>query len=96
MTAFSPSPQFTKRWHATPTAIKNAFHQELDDIIDMLHGSTPAHEFEFNHADFGQTVEDLFFIHRDDTPIPARIIHNLETPQALFTETSTPTRRLTP
>lgn len=84
MTAFSPSPQFTKRWHATPAAIKNAFHQELDDIIDMLHGSTPAHEFEFNHADFGQTIEDLFFIHKDDTPIPARLIHNLETPQALF------------
>lgn len=60
MTAFSPSPQFTKRWYATPTAVKNAFHQELDDIIDMLYGSTPAHEFEFNHADFGQTVEDLF------------------------------------
>ncbi len=97
MTAFSPSPQFTKRWHATPAAIKNAFHQELDDIIDMLHGSTPAHEFEFNHADFGQTIEDLFFIHKDDTPIPARIIHNLETSQALFEhQVSTPAQRLHP
>lgn len=97
MTAFSPSPQFTKRWHATPIAIKNAFHQELDDIIDMLHGSTPAHEFEFNHADFGQTIEDLLFIHKDDTPVPARIIHNLENPQALFdNETPKPTQRLHP
>lgn len=97
MTAFSPSPQFTKRWHATPTAIKNAFHQELDDIIDMLHGTVSASNFEFNHPNFGQTLEDLFFIHKDDTPVPARIIHNLETPQALFNpKTVKPVERLHP
>lgn len=89
MTAFSPSPQFAKRWHATPTAIKNAFYQELDDIIDMLHGTTSAHEFEFNQADFGQALEDLFFIHKDDTPIPARLIHNFENPPVSLTSSDT-------
>ena len=62
----------------------------------MLHGSTSAHDFEFYHADFGQTLADLFLIHQDDTPIPARIIHNLETPQAPFSQTSAPTQRLHP
>lgn len=84
MSAFSPSPQFSKRWHATPAAIKNAFYQELDDIIDMLHGTAAAHEFEFNYGDFGQTLADLFFIHKDDKPIPARLIHNLENPPVSF------------
>lgn len=88
--SFSPSPQFSKRWHVIPADIKSVFHQELDDIIDMLHSTTPAHSFEFTYGNFGQTLAELFLLHKNDTPTPTRLIHNLENSSTLFEQSEKP------
>lgn len=89
--SFSPSPQFSKRWQATPADIKEVFYQELDDINDMLRGTTPAREFKFTYENFGYTLSELFLLHKNDMPKPARLIHNLENSSTLFEQSNEPT-----
>lgn len=78
MSAFSPTPQFAKRWLATPTAVKDAFRQELDDIIDMLHGTTTARNFAFSYPDFGNEIKELLDQHKAESK-PVKLIHTLDT-----------------
>lgn len=78
MSAFSPSPQFAKRWLATPVAVKESFRQELDDIIDMLHGTTPARDFRFSSPDFGEEIKHLLETYKDESK-PVKLIHSLDT-----------------
>lgn len=78
MSAFSPSPQFAKRWLATPVAVKESFRQELDDIIDMLHSPIPARDFNFSLPDFGEEIKHLMATHKDESK-PVKLIHSLDT-----------------
>lgn len=78
MSAFSPSPQFAKRWLATPVAVKESFRQELDDIIDMLHSPIPAQDFRFSLPNFGEEIQKLMATHKDESK-PVKLIHSLDT-----------------
>lgn len=54
----SVSADFNQRWLATPVIVKQAFHQELSDIIAMLQSDTPSAEFNFTHQNFGQNFDE--------------------------------------
>ena len=64
----SVSADFNQRWLATPVIVKQAFHQELSDIIAMLQSDTPSAEFNFTHQNFGETVAQLLKTHKGETP----------------------------
>lgn len=78
MTAFSPTPQFSKRWITSPTAVKQAFYQELDDIVAMLKSNEPANEFRFDAPDFGRTVADLLATHKGEDK-STQLVYGLDT-----------------
>ncbi len=63
----SVSAEFHHRWLATPVIAKQAFHQELSDIIAMLKSDVPADEFNFTHQDFGKTMADLLKTHKAES-----------------------------
>lgn len=86
MSAFSPSPQFAKRWLATPNVVKQAFHQELEDIIDMLYGTTDAQQFAFTHPNFGDSIAHLLATHKPDKP-SSKLIHTLDSRLSLTNDT---------
>lgn len=67
MSVFSPSPQFSKRWLSIPVIAKQAFHQELEDIIALLKSNQPAQEFRFSHQNFDEDITKLLHIY-DTTP----------------------------
>ncbi|MFA9486564.1 hypothetical protein LU276_07860 [Moraxella haemolytica] len=79
MATFSPTLQFSKRWLATPAPVKQAFHQELDDIIKMLGSNTHAKDYQFTHTDFNSTILDLIDAHQGETAQPAKIVHSIDT-----------------
>ncbi|MDO4441291.1 MAG: hypothetical protein Q4B81_03830 [Moraxella sp.] len=79
MATFSPTLQFSKRWLATPAPVKQAFHQELDDIIDMLDSDTPAKDYAFTNADFSGAVANLLDTHQGETTEPAKLVHSIDT-----------------
>lgn len=70
MSAFNPSAQFSKRWLSTPIIAKQAFHQELDDIIALLKSDKPAKEFRFSHKDFNDDIAKLLHIYHTDITKP--------------------------
>lgn len=80
MSAFSPSPQFTKRWLSTPVAVKQAFHQELEDIIAMLKSDEPAQMFAFTHDDFNVAIKEKLHTYdrkkppTDTPPAPPKLM----------------------
>lgn len=52
------SPDFPKHWLNMPIAIRQAFYQELSDIVDMLQSGADK-EFVFTYRNFDATIEAL-------------------------------------
>lgn len=77
MATFSPSPQFSKRWLTAPSVVKQAFHQELDDIIHMLGSDVPAAHYQFTHQDFGGAVEELLTTYGNNSE-PTKLVHSFD------------------
>ena len=65
MSGFAFSHQFSKRWLATPTPIKHAIIQELDDIVTLLYPDTDLDGYEFSVPNLHDKVEELLAIERD-------------------------------
>ena len=65
MSGFAFSHQFSKRWLATPTPVKHAIIQELDDIVTLLYPDTDLDEYEFSVPNLHDKVEELLAIERD-------------------------------
>ncbi|UNU73817.1 hypothetical protein LU293_02650 [Moraxella nasovis] len=81
MANFSPSLQFQKRWQAAPAQVKDMFHQELDDIIDMLKGDTLAKDYRFRHGNFADTIEPLLTKHQENLSTSTSTV--LQNPESL-------------
>lgn len=65
MSGFAFSHQFSKRWLATPTPVKHAIIQELNDIVTLLHPDTDLDGYEFSVPNLHDKVEELLAIERD-------------------------------
>lgn len=65
MSGFAFSHQFSKRWLATPTPVKHAIIQELDDIVTLLYPATDLDEYEFSVPNLHDKVEELLAIERE-------------------------------
>lgn len=65
MSGFAFSHQFSKRWLATPSPVKHAIIQELDDIVTLLYPDTDLDEYEFSVPNLHDKVEELLAIERD-------------------------------
>lgn len=65
MSGFAFSHQFSKRWLATPTPVKHAIIQELDDIVTLLYPDTDLDQYEFSVPNLHDKVEELLAIERD-------------------------------
>ena len=65
MSGFAFSHQFSKRWLATPTPVKHAIIQELDDIVTLLYPDTVLDGYEFSVPNLHDKVEELLAIERD-------------------------------
>lgn len=65
MSGFAFSHQFSKRWLATPTPVKNAIIQELDDIVTLLYSDTDLDGYQFSVPNLHDKVEELLAIERD-------------------------------
>lgn len=61
--SFTPSEQFAKRWLNSPTAMKTAIYNELDDIIKLLQDDTDVNTFEFTTERLSQKLHDLQTAH---------------------------------
>ncbi|RVU81966.1 hypothetical protein EOL70_24410 [Leucothrix sargassi] len=66
MSGFAFSHQFSKRWLATPTPVKHAIIQELDDIVTLLYPDTDLDEYQFSVHNLHDKVEELLAIERDN------------------------------
>ena len=65
MSGFAFSHQFSKRWLATPTPVKHAIIQELDDIVTLLYPDTDLDGYQFSVPNLHDKVEELLAIERD-------------------------------
>ena len=65
MSGFAFSHQFSKRWLATPTPVKHAIIQELDDIVTLLYPDTDLDKYQFSVPNLHDKVEELLAIERD-------------------------------
>lgn len=65
MSGFAFSHQFSKRWLATPTPVKHAIIQELDDIVTLLSPDTDLDGYQFSVPNLHDKVEELLAIERD-------------------------------
>ena len=65
MSGFAFSHQFSKRWLATPTPVKHAIIQELDDIVNLLYPDTDLDGYQFSVPNLHDKVEELLAIERD-------------------------------
>ena len=65
MSGFAFSHQFSKRWLATPTPVKHAIIQELDDIVTLLYTDTDLDGYQFSVPNLHDKVEELLAIERD-------------------------------
>ena len=65
MSGFAFSHQFSKRWLATPTPVKHAIIQELDDIVTLLYPATDLDGYQFSVPNLHDKVEELLAIERD-------------------------------
>lgn len=61
--SFTPSEQFAKRWLNSPTAMKTAIYNELDDIIKLLQDDTDVNTFEFTTEQLSDKLHDLQTAH---------------------------------
>ena len=65
MSGFAFSHQFSKRWLATPTPVKHAIIQELDDIVTLLYPDTDLDGYQFSVPNLHDKVEELLAIEHD-------------------------------
>lgn len=65
MSAFQPSENFEARWLDSPIAMKQAIHDELDDIMLLLQESTKVNDFKFTTPDLHAKLEHLQIAHLD-------------------------------
>ena len=65
MSGFAFSHQFSKRWLATPTPVKHAIIQELDDIVTLLYPDTDLDGYQFSVPNLHDKVEELLAIESD-------------------------------
>lgn len=65
MSGFAFSHQFSKRWLATPTPVKHAIIQELNDIVTLLSPDTDLDDYQFSVPNLHDKVEELLAIERD-------------------------------
>lgn len=59
MSGFAFSPQFSQRWYATATPIKQTIINELDDIYQVLQSETDLDNFQFRVANLHDKVEEI-------------------------------------
>ncbi|WP_019519430.1 hypothetical protein [Faucicola boevrei] len=59
MSGFTFSPQFSQRWYATATPIKQTIINELDDIYQVLQSETDLDNFQFRVANLHDKVEEI-------------------------------------
>lgn len=64
MSGFAFSHQFSKRWLTTPTPVKHAIIQELDDIAELLQPETDLDSYQFSVPNLHETIENLLAIER--------------------------------
>ncbi len=64
MSGFAFSHQFSKRWLTTPTPVKHAIIQELDDIAELLQPETDLQTYRFSVPNLNEKVEELLSIER--------------------------------
>ncbi|OOR91315.1 hypothetical protein B0181_03130 [Moraxella caviae] len=79
MATFSPTLQFQKRWLAAPAAVKQAFHQELSDIIHMMGSDIAAKDYAFTNPDFGRTVSELLQTQQTESAPAKKFVQNIDT-----------------
>lgn len=70
MPTSSYSPQFNQHWLAMPFTLRQAFYQELDDIIKLLENDVPLGAFAFTYQDFDTTIDALLPV-KDVAPADA-------------------------
>lgn len=88
MSGFAFSHQFSKRWLATPTPVKHAIIQELDDIVTLLQPDTDLEQYHFSIPNLHDKVEELLAIeraHQEKLQAEARL-RQLEEQQRLEAE----------
>ena len=95
MSGFAFSHQFSKRWLATPTPVKHAIIQELDDIVTLLQPDTDLEQYQFSVPNLHDKVEELLAIeraHQEKLQAEARL-RQLEEQQRLEAERLEQTKR---
>lgn len=89
MSAFTPSANFSKHWLSIPAIARQAFYQELSDIIELLKSDTPTQDFRFYHANFDKEIAQLLHIYDEPaTPTPSTPTLDENTAQALYQDLS--------
>lgn len=83
MSVFTPSAQFSKHWLSVPSVARQAFYQELEDIIALLKSNRPAQEFVFGHPNFNDDIAELLRVYDKTTTISTTDDHHI----ALTTKT---------
>lgn len=60
MTTFTFSQQFNQRWSDSPTTVRQAITQELEDIITLLQPDTKLDEFAFTNDQLATHIDALY------------------------------------
>lgn len=79
MANFAPSIYFAKRWLATPSNVKRAFYEELDDIIFMLQSNESVEKSQFTHENFDDAVASLLISEQSNHQPKNKLVHSLDT-----------------
>lgn len=61
--SFTPSDKFEQRWLDSPVAMKQAIHDELDDIMTLLKEETRTESFAFTNPDLAGKLTHLQTAH---------------------------------
>lgn len=63
--SFTPSDRFNERWLQSPTAMKQAIYDELDDIMMLLKDESRLQDFRFKNLDLHSKLSHLQTAHLD-------------------------------
>ena len=66
---FTPSDTFNERWLASPSAMKQAIYDELDDIIRLLKDDTNLEQFTFRSVNLNDKLTHLHMAHLETLKI---------------------------
>lgn len=61
--SFTPSAKFSERWLSSPSAMKEAIHGELDDIMRLLGEDSDVVGFRFQNPDLNAVLRNLQSAH---------------------------------